>query len=68
MQIMGPREYRVKRKMTTAEFALLLGVSQGHVSNLENGNRKPSASVAEHYHIMSKGRVRLQDFPAMGSK
>lgn len=68
MQIMGPREYRVKINKTTAEFAAILGISQGHVSNLENGNRKPSAAISERYRVLSKGKVRLQDFPAVASK
>ncbi len=65
MPIMGPKEFRVKRKQTAIEMAVLLGISQGYLSKLENGSHKPSATVAERYRVLSGGRVRLQDFPAM---
>ena len=31
------RNYRLKEKMSSADFALLVGVSQGTISNIENG-------------------------------
>lgn len=49
------RKVRTMLKMSQTEFAEELGVSRTHVSNMENGNDKPSSSLIKlmcvHYNI-----------------
>jgi transcriptional regulator with XRE-family HTH domain len=65
---MQPVEWRNKKKYTLTQAAEITGLSRGHLCNLENGKRKPSAAVAELYRKLSGGKVRLQDFPAMANQ
>ncbi len=36
------RELRLRKNLTQAELANIIGVDPAHISLLENGNRKPS--------------------------
>jgi transcriptional regulator with XRE-family HTH domain len=65
---MDPKSYRVSKNLTLAQMAEKLGIGAPAISMLERGTRKPSGLTAEKYRILSKGKVRLQDFPAMGNQ
>jgi DNA-binding transcriptional regulator YiaG len=50
-------------------MAKLLSTSQANVCRWESGMQAPSSKVARKYEIVTNGKVRLQDFPALkGSK
>lgn len=65
MRITDPKSYRLEHRLTLAQVAKKLGISAGMVSMLENGKRRPSAAVAEKYRKLTRGKVRLQDFPGV---
>lgn len=52
------REYRRSKGVKVADFAILIGISQGSLSDIENGKTKPSAetlaSIVRHTDIDSR--------------
>jgi transcriptional regulator with XRE-family HTH domain len=62
---MSPLEFRAKLGLTQREMAVKIGISQPAIAWLESGARSPSARVATKYEKLSKGRVKLSDFPAI---
>jgi transcriptional regulator with XRE-family HTH domain len=62
---MSPLEFRKNKGWTQREMAEKIGVSQPQIAWLESGERSPSARVAAKYEQLSRGQVRLRDFPAM---
>ena len=55
------RDYRQKRGLTCAEFAVLLGVAEPTARSLENGHRKITAERAVDIERRTKGEVTRQE-------
>lgn len=59
---MTPREWREKEGLSQLAAAEMLGLSDGYISLLEKGERKPSWSVIQKYKQVSNGVVTADSF------
>lgn len=48
--------------VSRAALAELLGVSRGYMSDLANGNKKPSLEIAMRIHLATGGAVTLESW------
>lgn len=53
------KKYLKSKKISTVEFAALIGRSQSFVSQIANGKRRPSADVAMAIQDATRGRVKV---------
>lgn len=49
--------FRLKQKLSQAQLALLVGVSQGYIAHIENGRRRPSPDIAKRLEKETSGEV-----------
>lgn len=54
-------DYLKKHKLTHAQFAEKVNVSQPHIANILSGKRRPSIELAKRIEIVTKGSVILDD-------
>ncbi|HYQ90601.1 MAG TPA: helix-turn-helix transcriptional regulator [Candidatus Competibacteraceae bacterium] len=47
--------FRIKHKLSQAQLAALVGVSQGYIAHIENGRRRPSPDVAKRLEAKASG-------------
>ena len=56
------KDYLTKKDLSQAEFSEMIGVSQPFVSQLVNGERLPSLTIATKIRVATKGAVTESDW------
>lgn len=59
---MTPKSWRKQQKMTLEQLSNMIGFSQGHLSEIENGKKNGSAKLVNAYYRISGGQVTANDF------
>lgn len=49
--------YRRHQKLSQAQLAIMIGVSQGYIAHIENGRRRPSPDIAKLLEDMTHGKI-----------
>jgi transcriptional regulator with XRE-family HTH domain len=52
--------FRRHQKLSQAELATMIGVSQGYIAHIENRRRRPSPDIAKLLEDMTHGKVSRQ--------
>lgn len=55
------KEYLVKEKKTQQELADECGITRGYLSQIINGTRTPSRSLAHYLEKLTYGKVKAED-------
>jgi transcriptional regulator with XRE-family HTH domain len=49
--------FRLRQRLSQAQLAAMIGVSQGYIAHIENGRRRPSPDIAKLLEEMTQGEV-----------
>ncbi len=55
-------DYLTKTRKTEADFGALIGLTQGQVNRLRRGKSMPSWETVETIRVVTRGKVKADDF------